>query len=156
MRRRGGPAEYATLARVRRSLRALNAAIGRGAEAAGLTLQQQGFLLAMAAYGGSGIPLADVREELEMDQATATELLKRLVRARLVARATASDRRAINVRLTLIGWQTFRRSVTTIRAEIQRAEHRGELSGLRQELRAYLGFYLRDAKTSREGRRSSG
>lgn len=139
------------LARVRRALRALNAAIGRGADTAGLTLQQQAFLLAVVGYGGKDVPLADVREELEMDQATTSELLRRLVRARLIARAAAPDRRAIRVALTALGWVAFRRSVSAIRDEVQRAEHRGELGALGGELQAYLGFYLRRRPRSRRG-----
>jgi DNA-binding MarR family transcriptional regulator len=131
------------LARVRRALRALNSAIGRGAEAAELTLQQQAFLLAVVAYGGRDVPLADVREELEMDQATTSELLRRLVSARLVARGAAPDRRALRVGLTGHGWDVFRRSVISIRDEVRRADHRGELGALGSELQRYLGFYLK-------------
>lgn len=131
------------LARVRRALRALNAAIGRGAQTADLTLQQQAFLLAVVGYGGKDVPLTDIREELEMDQATTSELLRRLVRARLVARSAAPDRRAIRVALTPLGWTAFRRSVRSIRDEVRRAEHRGELGALGAELHAYLGYYLR-------------
>lgn len=130
------------LARVRRALRALNAAIGRGAEEAELTLQQQAFLLAVVGYGGTDVPLADVREELEMDQATTSELLRRLVRARLVARGAAPDRRAVRVSLTGRGWTVFRTSVVAIRDEVRRADHRGELGALSTELQRYLGFYL--------------
>jgi hypothetical protein len=70
MTRSGERPDYLLLARVRRSLRALNGAIARGAAAEGITLQEQAFLLGLAAYGGAEIPLADLREELEMDQAS--------------------------------------------------------------------------------------
>lgn len=134
---------YRGLARVRRSLRALNNAIARGAARENLTFQEQAFLLGLAAYDGAGVPLADVREELEMDQASASVLLRRLVEKKLVTRVKATDRRAAEVSLTANGWSTFRRSVEAIRGEIRRAEHRGELAALGAELAEYLGFYLR-------------
>jgi DNA-binding MarR family transcriptional regulator len=65
--------DHALLARVRHSLRALNGVIERGATSAGLTVQQQAFLLSMAARGGSRVPLADLRSDLGMDQATTSE-----------------------------------------------------------------------------------
>jgi DNA-binding MarR family transcriptional regulator len=131
---------------VRRSLRALNNAIARGAESAGVTLQQQAFLLALAAYGGRSVPLADLREELEMDQATASVILMKLIEARWLVRTIAKDRRAADITMTLAGWQTFRRSITSIRAEVRRAHHRDELSALRQDLDRYLGYYLADRR----------
>ena len=141
--------DYLLLARVRRSLRALNGAIARGAAAEGLTLQEQAFLLGLAAYGGAEIPLADLREELEMDQASASVLLRRLVRKRMVVRVAANDRRAAEVSLTAKGWETFRRSVAAVRGEIRRADHRGELNALGSELGTYLAFYLRGDRSRR-------
>jgi DNA-binding MarR family transcriptional regulator len=149
MPRMGERPDYLLLARVRRSLRALNGAIARGAAAVGITLQEQAFLLGLAAYGGAEIPLADLREELEMDQASASILLRRLVRKRMVVRIAAKDRRAAQVSLTVKGWATFRRSLGAIRGEIRHAEHRGELSALDSELGTYLGFYLRGDRTRR-------
>ena len=149
MPRTGERPDYLLLARVRRSLRALNGAIARGAAAEALTLQEQAFLLGLAAYGGAEIPLADLREELEMDQASASVLLSRLVRKRMVVRVVANDRRAAEVSLTTKGWATFRRSVRAIRGEIRHAEHRGELTALGGELDTYLGFYLRGDRTRR-------
>ena len=149
MTRSGERPDYLLLARVRRSLRALNGAIARGAAAEGITPQEQAFLLGLAAYGGAEIPLADLREELEMDQASASVLLRRLVRKRMVVRVAAKDRRAAEVSLTAKGWATFRRSVATIRGEIRRAEHRGELNALGVELGTYMGFYLRGDHTRR-------
>lgn len=137
--------DYLLLARVRRSLRALNGAIARGAEAEGITMQEQAFLLGLAAFGGAQIPLADLREELEMDQASASVLLRRLVRKRMVVRVRATDRRAAQVSLTGHGRATFGRSLEAIRGEIRRAHHRGELVALDSELSKYLGFYLRRA-----------
>ena len=143
MARSGERPDYLLLARVRRSLRALDGAITRGAAAEGLTLQEQAFLLGLAAYGGAKIPLADVREELEMDQASASVLLGRLVRKKMVVRVSATDRRAAEVSLTAKGWAAFRASVGAIGGEIRRAEHRGELAALGTELETYLAFYLR-------------
>lgn len=143
MTRSGERPDYLLLARVRRSLRSLNGAIARGAAAEGITLQEQAFLLGLAAYGGAEIPLADLREELEMDQASASVLIRRLVLKKMVVRVQADDRRAAEVSLTPRGWATFRRSVGAIRGEIRRAEHRGELAALNKELATYLGYYLR-------------
>jgi len=140
--RRRRPPDYRLLARVRRSLRALNSAISRGAEWAGLTIQQQAFLLAVVAYGGRAVPLADIREELEMDQATASALLRRLVQERLVTRVRARDRRAADISLTPTGARIFRQSLEGIQHELQRAEHRGELNALRADLETYLRTYL--------------
>jgi DNA-binding MarR family transcriptional regulator len=142
MKRRAPPADYLALARVRRSLRALNNVLSRGAEAAGITLQQQAFLLALAAYERRDVLLADLREELEMDQATASEILSKLVASRLVVRDYAQDRRAADISFTPKGWTTFLSSVESIRREMQRAQHRAELTGLGPELDAYLRFYL--------------
>lgn len=134
--------EFQLLARVRRSLRSLNNAIGRGAVGAGLTLQQQGFLLALKAYGGHDVQFADVREELEMDRATASILLRRLIAMKLVSRTTASDRRAVRISLTARGQSAFADSVKLIGGEIRAADHRQELGALRQDLDRYLRFYL--------------
>jgi DNA-binding MarR family transcriptional regulator len=149
MPRTGERPDYLLLARVRRALRALNGAISRGAAIEGLTLQEQAFLLGLAAYGGVEIPLADLREELEMDQASASVLLRRLILKKMVVRVRADDRRAAEVSLTPKGWATFRRSVGAIRGEIRRAEHRGELATLKNELASYLGYYLRGRSTRR-------
>jgi DNA-binding MarR family transcriptional regulator len=143
------PDDYLVLARVRRSLRAVNNAIARGAAAAGLTLQQQAFLLALAAYGGRAVPFVDVREELELDQPSASGLLARLMALRLVTRSRGRDRRAANVSLTPAGWRAFRESVEQIRGEVQRAEHRAELSALREDIGAYMSFYLGVGKRKR-------
>lgn len=138
-----GELPYGLLARVRRSLRALNDAIERGSEAAGLTVQQQAFLLAVAARGGRKVPLGVVRTELGMDQATASELLARLVDLDLVERATASDRRALDISFTRKGRQRFLRSIDRIRAEVQKAERAGDLRALRESIAAYLDHYTR-------------
>jgi DNA-binding MarR family transcriptional regulator len=145
-------ANYLVLARFRRSLRAVNNAIGRGAAAAGLTFQQQAFLLALAAYGGRAVPLADVREELEMDQPSASALLARLVDMRMVTRSEGRDRRAADVTFTPAGSRAFRESVKKIRDEVRRAEHRAELWALQEDLRAYLTFYLGKGSGTRRKR----
>ena len=136
-----GQAPLALLAAVRRSLRVLNDAIDDGAKRAGLTVQQQAFLLATAARGGRKVALSDVRAELDMDQATASELLARLIRLGLVTRATATDRRAVDVTLTAKGRQRFARSIDRIRDELQVADRAGDLRALRESLSAYLDHY---------------
>ena len=128
---------------MRRSLRTFNSAIEDGAKKAGLTLQQQAFLLAVAARGGRTVPLSEVRGELEMDQATASELLARLIRLGLVTRTAATDRRAVNVTLTSKGRQRFARSLDGIRGTLTAAERSGDLSALRESLSAYLDHYTR-------------
>lgn len=144
MARKGHDPDFLALARVRRSLRGLNNVLNRGAEAAGMTLQQQAFLLALAAYERRDVLLADIREELEMDQATASELLAKLLARRLVVRDSAKDRRAATISFTPKGWTVFRESVETIRREMRRAQHRGELIALGADLDAYMRFYLGD------------
>jgi len=134
-------APLSLLAAVRRSLRVLNDAIEDGAERSGLTVQQQAFLLATAARGGRKVPLSEVRAELAMDQATASELLARLIRLGLVTRATASDRRAVDVSLSAKGRQRFGRSLERIREALQVAERAGDLRALRESLAAYLDHY---------------
>lgn len=143
---------YALLARVRRSLRGLNAAIEAGATAAGLTVQQQAFLLAIAAHGGARVPLGTIRGELVMDQATASELLARLVALRLVERGEASDRRALEISFTPKGRQRFLSSVEHIREAIQEADRAGHLRALRQSLTAYLDHYTRARARRPSGR----
>jgi len=145
--------EFLLLARVRRSLRSLNNAITRGAEQGGLTLQQQAFLLAVTAYGEHDVPFADVREELEMDRATASILLQKLIRMKLVSRSKAIDRRASRISLTTRGRRVFHTSVELIRREIRAAEHRDELGALRDDLERYLGFYLPRTTTTTTVRR---
>lgn len=133
--------DHALLARVRHSLRVLNQAIETGAKAVGLTVQQQAFLLALAARGGSHVPLAEVRADLGMDQATMSEMLARLIRRGLVARQVGADRRAVDVSLTRGGRSRFQRSVRAIGREIRNAKANGELDGLQRNLREYLAFY---------------
>lgn len=145
--------EFMLLARVRRSLRSLNNAIVRGAAQAGLTLQQQAFLLAIQAHGGTDVPFAEVRDELEMDRATASILLGKLVARHLVSREIAEDRRASRISLTPLGRAAFTRSVERIRAEIRAAEQRDELGALREDLERYLGYYLPSARMVKPGGR---
>lgn len=137
---------FALLSRVRRSLRVLNAAIESACRDAGLTMQQQAFLLALAAYPSGRVPLADVRMELLMDQATASELLARLRQLGLVRRAAAADRRALEIMLTAAGRGRLAESIEHARREIQRSNSRGELGALRDSLAAYLDYYTRGTR----------
>ena len=73
------------LARFRHSVRALNTAIERGAAASGLTVQQQAFLLSLAARDRDGVQLADVRAALELDSVTPADTASRKARAAFVA-----------------------------------------------------------------------
>lgn len=132
---------YALLARVRRSLRVLNGAIDAACRDSDLTMQQQAFLLALAAHEQRAVPLADVRTELLMDQATASDLLARLQRAGLVRRTVAEDRRALELSLTASGQSHLARSIEHMRREMHRADSRGELDALRESLADYLDFY---------------
>jgi len=141
--------DNALLAQVRHSIRALNGAIEAGSKHAGLTVQQQSFLLSVAGNGGRRVPLAAVRRDVGMDQATTSELLARLGRLGLVSVSAGRDRRAVEVTLTPKGQATFRRSITGIRRAIRAANDRGELDALRRNLEAYLDFYTR----ARGGRR---
>ena len=148
------PGAIAVLARVRHSFRLLNRAIAEGSRGAGLTVQQQGFLLAVAARGGRNVPLSSVRAELLMDQATASELLRRLSQRGLVRRSPGEDRREIRVALTAEGRAVFKTSIAEIGAALRRADERGDLRNLRPSLREYLGFY--GVGAARGARRRSG
>lgn len=135
--------DLALLAGFRHSLRVLDQAIEGGAKEAGLTVQQQAFLLSLMARGAREVALADLRADLTMDQATTSDLLARLIRRRLVTRRSGRDRRALIVSITRPGRARFQRSVRAIGREIRRAKDRGDLDALQRNLRAYLAFYTR-------------
>lgn len=134
---------HTLLAGFRYSLRVLDQAIETGAKDADLTVQQQAFLLSLMARGARKVPLADLRADLSMDQATTSDLLARLTRRRLVTRQSDDDRRALNVSITRLGRARFQRSVVAIGREIRRAKNSGDLDALQRNLRAYLAFYTR-------------
>ena len=135
--------DFRLLAAFRRSLRVLNRAVEEGARSAQLTVPQQGFLLALRAAETERVSLGFLREELGMDDATAAELVGRLVRARLVRRHIGRDRRAADISLTTHGSARLLRSMRGIRRRIQRAAKDGELETLRRDAAAYLAFYGR-------------
>lgn len=135
--------DHVLLASFRHSLRVLDQAIDNGAKEAGLTVQQQALLLSLMSRGGRAVPLADLRADLTMDQATTSDLLARLIRRRLVRRQRGRDRRAVDVSITPAGRAKFQRSVQAIGGEIRRAKSRGDLDALQRNLRAYLAFYTR-------------
>lgn len=144
--------DFVLLARMRVSIRALNRAIEEGSAAADLTVQQQAFLLALSAHGGRGVPLADIRTELAMDQATASDLLARLVRRGLVLRAAGADRRSADLTVTPDGRRILDRSVRDIRRVLGRADRAGELDALATNMDAYLRYYgIRRRRTRRAG-----
>ncbi|MDE3113455.1 MAG: MarR family transcriptional regulator [Chloroflexota bacterium] len=138
---------YELLARFRHALRMVNGAIERGCRGAGLTVQQQAFLLAIKARGEGDVPLSDVRGDMGMDMATASELLKRLVTAKLVRRQPAADRRYLSVGLTPAGDERFALSLRSISEEVRKADRRGELEAMVRSGRTYLA-YLRGAATA--------
>lgn len=133
--------DLALLARMRLSIRALNRAIEAGSGSADLTVQQQAFLLALSARGGRKVPLAVLREELGMDQATASDLLARLVRRGHVVRAPGVDRRSADLSLTSRGRGALARSVRGIRGAMHVADARGELDALAINVDAYLRYH---------------
>ena len=135
--------DYHVLADFRRSLRALNRAVDEGVRVAGLTLPQQGVLLSLRARGGKDVPLAVVRKDMLMDDATTADLLARLGQRGLVARRVAlrRDRRAADISLTARGRAALDRSMLGVRDRIQRAAREGELNALRRDVSAYLLFY---------------
>ena len=147
--------DYALLADVRHSLRALNGVIEAGAKAAGLTVQQQGFLLSLTARSGAHVPLADLRADLGMDHATTSELLTRLVRRGLVTRRTGIDRRAVDVSLTQSGRSALTRSVRAIGREVKLAKKRGDLDALQRNLRAYVAFHTKSPRVGHGARSGS-
>jgi DNA-binding MarR family transcriptional regulator len=89
------------------------------------------------------VPLAELRADLGMDQATTSELLQRLGRRALVTRRAGIDRRAVDVSLTRSGRTRLTRSVRAIGREMKVAKARGDLDALQHDLRAYLAFYTR-------------
>ena len=133
--------DFALLARMRVSIRALNSAIEAGSSSAELTVQQQAFLLALSARGGKKVPLAAIREELGMDQATASDLLARLVRRGYVVRAPGLDRRSADLSITSKGRSVLARSVRGIRSAMRTADAAGELDALATNMDAYLRYY---------------
>lgn len=144
--------DFVLLAQVRQSIRALNRAIEAGSAAADLTVQQQAFLLALSARGGKDVALAEIRAEIGMDQATASELLARVGRRGLVQRAPGADRRSIRLTLTAQGRRAFARSVRGVRAALHAAERAGELDALEHSMDSYLKYYgigTRRRRTSR-------
>jgi DNA-binding MarR family transcriptional regulator len=133
--------DHLLLARVRISIRALNRAIEAGSRGAGLTVQQQGFLLAVSARGGRDVPLAEIRAEMGMDQATASDLLARLARRGLMQRTRGNDRRSIRLTITPEGRSALERSVREVRAALRAADRAGELDALANSMSAYLRYY---------------
>lgn len=137
---------------MRVSLRALNRAIEEGSRSASLTVQQQAFLLAVAARGGRRVALADIREELGMDQATASDLLARLVRRGLVVRAAGADRRSADLTVTASGRRVFERSVREIRTSLRQVDRAGALDAFETSIDEYLRYYgIRRRRTRRAG-----
>jgi DNA-binding MarR family transcriptional regulator len=134
-------ADFTLLARMRVSIRAVNRAIEQGSASAELTVQQQAFLLALSARGGRKVPLAQIREELGMDQATASDLLARLVRRVYVVRAPGADRRSADLSITTKGRGVLARSVKEIRRAMHAADRAGELDTLATNMDAYLRSY---------------
>lgn len=133
--------DLALLARMRISIRALNRAIEVGSTSADLTVQQQAFILALSARGGKKVPLATIREELAMDQATASDLLARLVRRGYVVRVAGADRRSADLSVTRKGRDVLARSVRGIRGAMRAADGGGELEALATSMDAYLRYY---------------
>lgn len=146
---------YALLARVRRAFRVLNAAIETACRSADLTVQQQAFLLVLAAHAEDLVPLADVRAELNMDQPTSSELLARLHAMGLVRRSRGRDRRSTLVALSAKGQTRLQDSIGRMRAELIEADRRGDLDAWSDSLDAYLKFYTGRSRSPRR-RRSSG
>lgn len=144
--------DLALLAQFRHSVRSLNDAIERGSRGAGLTVQQQAFLLSLAARDHDAVQLAEIREDLRMDQATASELLARLTRRGLVKRRTGEDRRSVVLSLTSEGRARFDRSVRSIRSALQAAHDDGDLEDLSTNIVGYLRYYGLGRTRGRRGR----
>lgn len=136
---------FALLARVRKALRVLNAAIETACRGAGLTVQQQAFLLALAAHEEDLVPFAEIRAELGMDQPTASELLARLHAMGLIRRSRGRDRRATIVALSSKGEVRLHDSIRRTRKELMDADRSGDLDAWSDSLASYLDFYTRGA-----------
>jgi len=79
--------DHLLLARVRIAIRALNRAIEAGSRGAGLDRAAAGLPSRALGARRTRRALAEIRAEMRMDQATASDLLARLTRRVLVQRA---------------------------------------------------------------------
>jgi DNA-binding MarR family transcriptional regulator len=127
-------------------------AIERGSRVAGLPVQQQAFLLALSASDDAYVPLREIRRELDINEATTSELLARLTESGLVERHASRDRRAATISLTAAGRRRLLHSIAATRREIQHADRRGELNALADSIAAYLAYYTRRNRDAGAGR----
>jgi len=114
-------ADFATLSRFRHALRRFQQFSADAAADAGLTPQQHQALLAIRASEGREMLVGALAEWLMLRPHSATELINRVEKLGLVARAAGeTDRRQVAVRLTPKGEQLLNGLSEAHRAELRR------------------------------------
>lgn len=114
-------ADFATLASFRYALRRFQQFSADAAADAGLTPQQHQALLAIRASEGREMLVGALAERLMLKPHSATELINRVEKVGLVARASGeTDRRQVAVRLTAKGEQLLHGLSEAHRAELRR------------------------------------
>lgn len=114
-------ADFATLSSFRHALRRFLQFSAEAAAEAGLTTQQHQALLAIRASEGREMLVGALAERLMLKPHSATELINRVEKIGLVARAAGeADRRQVAVRLTPKGEQLLNDLSEAHRAELRR------------------------------------
>ena len=114
-------ADFATLSSFRYALRRFQQFSADAAADAGLTPQQHQALLAIRASEGREMLVGALAERLMLKPHSATELINRVEKIGLVARAAGeTDRRQVAVRLTAKGEQLLNGLSEAHRAELRR------------------------------------
>jgi DNA-binding MarR family transcriptional regulator len=114
-------ADFATLANFRYALRRFQQFSADAAADAGLTSQQHQALLAIRASEGREMLVGALAERLLLKPHSATELINRVEKLGLVARAAGgTDRRQVAVRLTAKGEQLLNGLSEAHRGELRR------------------------------------
>ena len=114
--------DYARLAAFRHALRQFLRFSEQAAAGVGLTGQHYQAMLAVRAWTGEGpFTIADLARQLLIKHNSAVELVDRLVKEDLLARAASTeDRRKVELRLTARGRQVLAKLAGVHRAELQR------------------------------------
>lgn len=93
--------DFRALAEFRYQMRLFLNFSGNAAKSAGLTPQQHQALLAIRGFGASGIGVGELADRLLLKPNSASEIVDRLQRARLVTRESSDgDKRHVRVALT--------------------------------------------------------
>jgi DNA-binding MarR family transcriptional regulator len=114
--------DYAQLAEFRRALRGFLRFSEDAAAAVGLTSQHyQAMLVLRGCPDEHRVTINDLAQQLPLKHNSAVELVDRLVEEDLVVReASSSDRRKVELRLTVRGREVLAKLASVHRAELQR------------------------------------